>query len=86
MKAKILRILFCIFILMGTLLENSLGEKEKREITILMTPGEIHETENAFMKVAEAISKARAAEEFSEAENSFGLPLMDDTVLLVTVE
>ena len=88
MKEKILRILFCIFILAGTLLEGSLKEKEKNEILISTLIKEVHETGNVIATVAEVITKAEnvAVEESPEVKNSFGMPLMEGTELLVTVE
>lgn len=72
MKAKILRILFCIVILIGTLLGN--GMKEKRNTLSSPVIQETCETDNEEMG------------ERTITENASGLPLKEDTVLLVTVK
>ncbi len=93
MKAKILRILFCIAILIGTLLGNDIKEKN---VLFSPTMQETDGTEN----VSEAVTAEHSATENAAAidvsaekgvaqtitENASGLPLKEDTVLLVTVK
>lgn len=88
MKEKILRIIFCTVILIGTLLGSGVKEKEEKEISDSTSFREMHETGNALSAVAETIPKAEnaAVEECPEVKNSFDMPLMENTALLVTVE
>lgn len=110
MRAKIFRVLFCIFILTGTFLGSIIKEKETSETRMIITADGVRyetkdapETEKAEVEengeaeveepAAEPILKAEnagaedtMAEEPDEGINSFGLPLLEDTALLVTVE
>lgn len=110
MRAKIFRVLFCIFILTGTFLGSIIKEKETSETRMIITASGVRyetkdapETEKAEVEengeaeveepAAEPILKAEnagaedtMAEEPDEGMDSLGLPLMEDTALLVTEE
>lgn len=96
MKAKILRILFCIAILIGAFLGSRINEKEKRNVLDSTAMQKTEGIENA----TEAVTAENSATDHTAAENvrpkkevtqtitenASGLPLKEDTVLLVTVK
>lgn len=116
MRAKIFRVLFCIFILTGAFLGGTVKEKETSETWMIITAdGVRYETKDAHEAEKVELEEEKEAEtpeseekEETEAEdseeesvpetedavvkgpdegmNSFGLPLLEDTALLVTVE
>lgn len=74
MKAKIFRIIFCIAVVVGTLLGNGAKEKEEIILPSLIIPE---------MQELETVSDT-AAQENIVVKNALGLPLRDDTVLFVS--
>lgn len=68
----------------GTILGSGIKKQEEENILFSPIMQEIHETENTAVGKAETEKEIKA--DIPVTENSFGMPLKEDTVLLVTVK